>query len=236
MADLNQNWLTEGWVDFEYKKYLLLAYLQQVVKQFDERKIYPKLSELVTHYNSLQLFKNQKAIVAGAFPKEISRLDFENFKIEYKQYSDDELVNELDNIVEFALPEIERKLGIGKELYEEVESNVEVFPVGILPLRTDEGYFFLSDFMQKAVGVYYYQISIFESASEKYRGINARYLFDYRQNISSTYEEVKCQLLKDNTTLPNPATYAVEYKQSFPLSETMLPVAKRMLVRYISGR
>ena len=39
MKQLNPNWLTEGWVDFEYKKYLLLAYLQKVSIDFDERKL-----------------------------------------------------------------------------------------------------------------------------------------------------------------------------------------------------
>ncbi len=30
MADLNKNWLTEKYIDFEYKKYVLLAWLQEV--------------------------------------------------------------------------------------------------------------------------------------------------------------------------------------------------------------
>src|ERR1700733_14716627 len=141
METLDKNWLTDGLIDFEYKKYLLLAYLQQAGKNFDERKLYPKLSELVEHYKSLQLFKEKKVAVAKDFPKEISKLDFEKFRVEYKEvFEDDELIKEIDTIVEFAMPEIESKLGLGKELYEEVEDKLEVFPVGILPLRTDEGY------------------------------------------------------------------------------------------------
>lgn len=30
MKTLNHNWLTEGLIDFEYKKYILLSYLQEV--------------------------------------------------------------------------------------------------------------------------------------------------------------------------------------------------------------
>lgn len=235
MATLNQNWLTEGMVDFEYKKYLLLAYLQEVSKNFDEKKLYPRLSELVEHYQNIQLFRQQKFSVEKDFPKEISRLDFERFKVEYREtLPDDELIKEIDSIVAFALPEIEGKLGLGRELYEEVENTLEVFPVGILPMRTDEGYFFLSDFLKKLVSVYYYQISIFENAQEKFRGIHAKFLFSYNVSITSTYEQVKYQLMENNAQLPNPATFAVEFKESFPLPETMLPVAKRSLVRYIS--
>lgn len=235
MAALNQNWLTEGLIDFEYKKYMLLAYLQETGKHFDEKKLYPKLSELVDHYNNIKHFRDQKKAVAGDFPKEVSKLDFETLKVEYKElFEDDELLKELDTIVEFALPEIEYKLGIGKELYEEVEDKLEVFPVGILPLRTDEGYFFLSDFLKKLVNVYSYRISIFENVQEKFRGINVKFLYTYNTSVSKTYESIKYQLIEKNMQLPNPATYAVEFKESFPLPETMLPIAKRSLVRYIS--
>ncbi len=236
MDSLNKNWLTEGLIDFEYKKFLLLAYLQQAGNNFGEKKLYPKLSELVEHYHNLNLFKKEKLSVSKDFPKEISRLDFEKFKVEYREtLKDDELLKEIDSIVEFALPEFEKHLGLGKELYEEVEDKMEVFPVGIIPLRTDEGYFFISDFLKKMVSVYYYQISVFDNLQEKFRGIHSRFLFDYTSSISDTYEKVKYQLIEQHTQLPNPATYAIEFKKSFPLPETMLPVAKRRLVRFIAA-
>ncbi len=236
MQTLQQNWLTEGLIDFEYKKYMLLAYLQQATKNFDEKKLYPKLAELMEHYQSLQLFREKKMAVARDFPKQISRLDFENFKVEYKQlFDDDELIKEIDQIVDFALPEIESKLGLGKELYEEVEDKLEVFPIGILPLRTDEGYFFLSDYLKKLVNVYQYRITIFENLQEKFRGIHTQLLFTYNISVSDTYESVKYRLIETQSQLPNPAAYAVEFKYSFPLPETMLPVAKRSLVRFIGA-
>ncbi|HWB62868.1 MAG TPA: hypothetical protein VG603_05100 [Chitinophagales bacterium] len=236
MDALHQNWLTDGLIDFEYKKYMLLAYLQQTARNFDEKKLYPKLSELVEHYRNLQLFKREKLSVAKDFPKEISRLDFEKFKVEYKEaFDDDELIKEIDAIVEFALPEIESKLGLGKELYDEVENKMEVFPVGILPLRTDEGYFFLSDFIKKSVFVYYYQLTVFENLAEKFRAMHTKFLFNYATGISNSYESIKYRLIEQNQQFPNPATYAIEFKLSYPLPETMLPVAKRSLVRFISA-
>ena len=236
MATLNKNWLTDGWMDFEYKKYILLSYLQDTERHFDEKKLYPKLSELTEHFRSLQILKDQKVAVAKDFPKEITRLDFEKFKVEYREvFEDDEVLKEMDAIIEFALPEIERKLGLGKELYEEVEDKLQVFPVGILPLRNEEGYFFLSDFLKRLVSVYYYQITIFENIQERFRGINTRFLFDYNISVTANYEQVKYKLIEQHRHLPNPATYAVEFKQSFPLPETMLPIAKRSLVRFISA-
>lgn len=236
MAHLTANWLTEGWIDFEYKRYLLLSYLQETSKTFGERKLYPRLAELVDHYHQLHIFKETKQAVARDFPKAISRVDFEQFKIEYRTLFDDpELLKEIDSIVDFALPQIEHNLKLGKQVYEEVEDKLEVFPVGIIPLRTEEGYFFLAGMANNAVNVYAYTITIFESKQEKYRGINTRLLFSYNTTVSQTYEKVKVQLIKQHKNLPNPATYAVTFKKHFPLAETMLPVAKRSLVKFIAG-
>ncbi len=235
MATLHYNWLTDGLVDFEYKKYMLLAYLREAGTQFDEKKLYPKLSELVEHYRNLKVFSERKISVANDFPKTISKLDFEKFRVEYHQlFEDDELLKEIDSIVQFALPAIKKQLGSGKELFEEVEDKLEVFPVGIIPLRNEEGYFFLSDFPKRLVNVYYYVLTVFESLEEKFRGLHTRFLFSYDISLTQTYERVKHELIAQNNQLPNPATYAVEFKHSFPLPETMLPVAKRSLVRYIS--
>ena len=36
MQALGVNWIIEGTVDFEYKKYILLAYLQEINRHFDK--------------------------------------------------------------------------------------------------------------------------------------------------------------------------------------------------------
>ena len=233
MAELKQDWLTDGHIDFEYKKYMLLAYMQNVGLEFDAKKLYPKFSELVEHYRNLEILKEQKKIALNNFPKEISKLDLEKFKIEYKTVvQDDELIREIDEIISFAIPEFRNKMSLGKELYEEVEDKVEIFPIGLLPLEIEEGYFMLSDYMRRMINVYYYNITIFESALEKLRGIHTTLINQYEMTISNTYQNIKYELIKDTKQMP--AMYALEFKESFPLTETMLPVAKRMLVRYLS--
>ena len=235
MIELTQDWLTDGHIDFEYKKYLLLAYLQQVGHEFDAKKLYPKFSELVEHYRILETLQEKKKIAANNFPKEISRFDLEQFRVHYKSlFSDNELIHEIDEIISFAIPEIKNTMSLGKELYEEVEHKIEIFPVGILPLKVDEGYFFISDYMKRLINVYYYQITIFENAMERLRGIHTRLINQYELTVTNTYQHIKYELITQSREMPAPATYALEFKESYPLTETMLPVAKRMLVKYLS--
>ena len=234
MIELKQDWLTDGHIDFEYKKYLLLAYLQQAENEFDAKRLYPKFSELVEHYRNLEILKEQKKIAVNNFPKEISKLDLEKFKIEYRSVvQDDELIKELDEIIAFAIPEFKTKMSLGKELYEEVEDKVEIFPVGLLPLEIEEGYFMLSDFMRRLINVYHYNITIFEGAMEKYRGIHTKLVSQFEMSITNTYQNIKYELIKGNKQMP--AMYALEFKETYPLTETMLPVAKRVLVRYVTA-
>ncbi len=41
MESLKDNWLTEGLIDFEYKKYVLLAYMKRVKESFGRVELYP---------------------------------------------------------------------------------------------------------------------------------------------------------------------------------------------------
>jgi hypothetical protein len=236
MVELKQDWLTDGYIDFEYKKYLLLGYLQQVDQEFDARKLYPTFSDLIDHYRNLEVLREQKKLLTKGFPKEISKVDLENLKFEYKSIvKDDSVTQDIDEIISFAMPEIRSKLSLGKEIFEEVEAKINIFPIGIQPLQAGEGYLLLSDYLKRIVNVYYYNITIFENAMSKLRGIHTKLINQYDITISNTYENIKYNIIKEIRDIPAPATYALEFKKSFPLDETMLPIAKRVFVRYVTA-
>jgi hypothetical protein len=50
----------------------------------------------------------------------------------------------------------------------------------------------------------------------------------------NTYENIKYDLIRSRSELPNPAVYSIETELSFPVEETILPIAKRSLVKFIS--
>lgn len=53
MKTLSQTWFADGYIDFELKKYTLLAYLQEVNKYFTANKLYPQLADVIFHYNNI---------------------------------------------------------------------------------------------------------------------------------------------------------------------------------------
>ncbi|MCU0438300.1 MAG: hypothetical protein MUC49_10305 [Raineya sp.] len=235
MKILDPNWLTEGLIDFEYKKYVLLAYFKGIQEEFQASKLYPYLSDLIFHYQNLQNVKEHKKIMYQRFPRKISKADFEKLHLEYENLiQDDEIMEELESIISFALPNFKSLLVEGKSIYEYIEQNLEFLPVGISPLYQEEGYLMLHEELLKTIQVYYYQVSIFTNIENSFRAIHLQYLETMQKGFFETFENLKIQLLRKYKQMPNPATFLVNAKLSYPLQETLLPLAKRILIKHIS--
>lgn len=235
MNTLPINWLTEGLIDFEYKKYMLLAYLQQAKQEFGQQRLYPVFSDLIMHYRNLVQVKEHKKLVYESFPKRISRADFEKLELVYEKIvEDDETMQQIEDIVQYASPLFGEAVESGKELYDFVERHLEISPVGITPIYHNEGYLFLDVYPGKETQVYVYRITVFENTYEKYRGINTQHLQTVRRGLAQTHENLKAQLVRQNQDLPNPATFVIVSKIPVPLEHSLLPIAKRSLVKYVA--
>jgi hypothetical protein len=233
MKELNKNWITEGLIDLEYKQYILSAYLKTVKENFNELKLYPFLSDLLFHYQNLLSLKENKQLIHENFPKQISRADFEKLQIVYKQMvDDDKIMAEVEDILSFSIPKLKEHLLEGRDIYEEIEDKMSITPVGISPLYPDEGYlFFYMD--QRETRVFEYQVTIFENAEEKFRGVHTNFIESFTKGLGITFESIKMELVRKYKKLPNPATFLINSKISAPFHESLLPIAKRLLVKHI---
>jgi hypothetical protein len=235
MKQLSQTWFAEGYIDFELKKYTLLAYLQQINKYFNENKLYPQLSDLIFHYNNIVAFRENKKYLQEHFPKKLTGVQIEKLQVLYEQMiEDNDLMQQLEEIINYSAGEMKTTISNGTEIYEFVEENLTITPIGIVPIDMQEGYFFLSAGKTKSTHVYQYRLSFFEKHDEKFRSMKTSYVELMHRSMVNTYENLKTELIKNRTDLPNPAVYSIETDLSFPIEETLLPIAKRSLVKYIS--
>lgn len=236
MKKLHETWFAEGRIDFELKKYTLLAYLQEVNRHFRHNQLYPHLADLVFHYNNLLAFKKNKDSLQKSFPLRLSKADLKQLKLIYEKIiTDSHMMQELEQIIEYAVAKMDHSLQEGREIYDYVEQQLTVFPVGVLPLNPSEGYLFITSGKSRETRVYEFQVTLFESNAERYRGIQTLFLRNYRRNFINTYEHIKSDLLRRWKKYANPAVYSVETGLTLPLEETLLPVARRSLVKYISN-
>jgi len=234
LMKLSETWFMEGYIDFELQKYKLLAYLQEVNKHFTENKLYPLLSDIIFHYNNLISFRDNKKLIQDKFPKRLDQLNARELELVYeKMLADNELMVELERITQYAVSEMKGTIDNGAEIYELIEKQLRIEPVGILPIYKNEGYLMLRYGEYTEVRVYAYNITLFEHQASRYKGIHLQYVDSWARSITNTYEQIKRDIVRAIRTLPNPAVYSIESSLSVPLDETLLPIAKRMLVRYI---
>jgi len=235
MKQLSQTWFAEGYIDFELKKYTLLAYLQEINRYFNENKLYPQLADLIFHYNNIVAFRENKKYLQEHFPKKLTGIQLEKLQVLYEQMiADDDLMQELEQIISYSANEMKTTISNGAEIYEFVEEKLTITPIGIIPIDIQEGYFFLSAGNSKSTHVYQYRLSFFEKHDEKFRSIRTSYIEMMRRSMVNTYENLKTELIKNRSDIPNPAVYSIETELSFPVEETLLPIAKRSLVKFIS--
>jgi len=235
MKRLEANWFTDGLIDFEYKKYTLLSYFKEVKSSFNKLELYPFLADLVFHYNNIIEFKKNKSIFQDKFPERLKDADFKKLELMYqKLIDDDDIMKEIEDIIEYAIPIFKNNLEEGKEIYEFVEQNCQLSTVGLMPLYANEGYFFIEQPQRTEGSVYRYQITMFENSTETLRGINTRFIKTFSRGLGETYENMKLSLLRTLQDLPNPAVFLINTKLRFPRESTLLPVVKRLLVKHIS--
>ena len=234
MEKLSKDWITENHIDFEYKKYVLLAYLKHVEDCFRDTRLYPPLAELIEHYRMAKMLKENKTLIASGFPRKLTGIDAERLTLKYESImSDDQMMNEIESILDFSLEKFTEGMREGKLIYESVEKEIAFDSVGIVPMDTQTGYLFLKN-ASAETRVYTYSVSIFEEPDANWRGLHTSYLRTYPQSLMHTYNFIKTEMLRENRDLPNPACYAAETGLKIPVEETFLPIAKRMLIREVS--
>jgi hypothetical protein len=235
MKTLPKNWITEGLIDFEYKKYQLLAYLQEADREFQAVKLYPMLSDLIDHHRVLHEVNSWKTQLSNLFPKALNGIDFQNAQLQYEpKVEDGEVMKEITQITEFALPRLANQIEEGKSIYNFVEEQVEFEPVGILPIYNREGFVLMTRESSADVHAFRYKSNILQMAGEKFRSITFWLLGIFQKNLVNTLERLKMQLIREVKELPNPATWRVHSPKVVPIDETLIPLSKRLLLKAVS--
>lgn len=231
---LSETWFLDGYIDFELQKYKLLGYLQEVNQQFNANRLYPQLGDIIFHYRNLEDFKKNKQLLQEGFPKELSKIDTDKLELVYrKMQEDDEVMAELEQIITYAIAKMKKTIASGTEIYELVEGQLQIEPVGIVPLYKNEGYLLLHYSNEHIVRAYNYAVSMLHFTGINYTAVQLNHIEDYKKNLTISYNSIKTELVRKIRTLPNPAVYHIESGLSIPLHETLLPIAKRILVRQV---
>jgi hypothetical protein len=140
----------------------------------------------------------------------------------------------LYRIIQFAIPKLEESIQEGQQIYDLIERHLQVEVVGLIPLYKAEGYLFLRRGGEKVVRAYRYEIRPIQD-KEGLVGIRLEPVEEFVFSILATpFTILREKLLKAHKDLPTPLTLVVESPLEVPLQETLLPIIKRNLPRWIA--
>jgi len=212
MERLRPGWFLQGLWDEEYQRYRLLAYLQKVRTAFFAQRLYPPLSDLIESYEELlAIAQAQQTAAPFEVPDDI-----------------------LYRLIQFAIPRLEESIHDGREIYDLIEKQLQVEVVGLIPLYKAEGYIFLRRGGEKVIRAYRYEIRPIHD-KEGFMGIHLEPVQEFGFSILATpFTVLRERLLKAHKDLPAPLTLVVESPLQVPLQETLLPIVKRNLPRWIA--
>ena len=222
--------------DFEQAQYRVLAGLKHARKAFSQNVVYPHLRELVELHSILDTIDQRLEDVEDAMPGEIKAIDLGTKTIIYeKPGMGPEELEDLRELIRWALPHVQHTIEEGRTVFEFVDENLHLEEVGIVPAYLQEGYLILPVREKNQMHVLRYSLSIFSKAGERYRSLRTSQVKSMPQGtVYPSPHAVKLGLLAEYKELPNPATYFFATKLDFPFEATMLPVAKRKLMRHLS--
>ncbi|MBX7243800.1 MAG: hypothetical protein K1X92_18815 [Bacteroidia bacterium] len=234
MKQLTENWFVSGLIDPEYKRYVLLAYLQEIEREFAALRLYPPYADLTRHYQNLISFRNEKLRMDNTFPKIIDKEAFQAFSLRLIPTLETEgIMKEVEEIVEYSIPALEAKLNEGKEIYRHIDRQIVIEPIGVLPLYRLEGYLLITTAGVRVVKAFQYKIRFYENVGVNDFGISLEEKMEFTHSLSCSYEQMKMQLYRLHTDLPVPATYLISTEMTVPESPTLIPVVKRKFLNYM---
>ena len=226
MEKLDKNWLTKDNTDFEYKKYILLAYLKTVKEHFDEKKIYPYLSDCLEEFRSLKDLLDQKDKMT---PKELTSIDVKNMELVYTTI-EDEVFIQIQKLINYALRKLKGTIEEGRKIFDKIEKNITFKPVGIETEYKDDGYLILTS---NTSIVYRYKMDNLILEGNNYKLLKTNVVSTPEIHKFTTHEDIKYKFIMpiaDNV----PMTYGAYTEENIPFENTFLPIAKRILIKEIN--
>jgi hypothetical protein len=127
------------------------------------------------------------------------------------------------------------KVSFGKLLFEYVKEQIRIEPVGISPIDKTEGYLFFYNKDSRNVEIYKYNSSPVKRLKNDSDEIKISFIAKMNVTLVYTVEQIKRELLKIYKELPNPATFLIQAEIDIPHRETLIPVAKKLLIRKIAA-
>lgn len=228
-------WMTQGLLDPEYKEYILLAWLQQVKADLGRTMLYPSLAHVIRHHRELTRLRAE--LERGKEYGTVTGIDWTRMQFTRTSSSSSQaLESYLFELISRALPHLTATMEDGKDLYDLIDDQVEFSPIGVQPLNLSEGYLLVTRGRHgtRHLKSFRFTKSRIERGGDAFLELQLKCLESRRISRLETPEGVKWNLMRNHRDLPQPAVFHAHLEWEVPLDPTLLPIARRRLLREIA--
>lgn len=231
---LDTDWIISEPIDFEYKKYILFAYLKKVDNLLSQNKIYPTFIELSLHLATLQTLLKEDVLlytdkIFKSFDDEILLKELKAKEIPL--FSDDEKT-ELNKIITYSTSKFLDYFNIYKSYWSLIYDSISItIKRNKKNLNSNLGYLVYQDAQSNRQYIWEYTIKKFTpELDEYYTDLNLIYSGEKKGAKLNDILAEKTTFNSNFKTLP---IFNVKTDNEYPLFETLLPIFKRKMVSYI---
>jgi hypothetical protein len=188
------------------------------------------------HYKNVESLLIKQQWYDKHLPSALKGIDVNKMQLIYeKMLSNDKTMEEIAGILLYAAPRFKSFVEAGREIFQLVEQMVSIESVGLLPLNKDYGYLIIYTESNKEKKVFEYHLSAIEDPGENHRIMSVNYCRTFAHSFTDTFPSIKCELIRQNKSMPNPAVYSAICKHDFPFYETLLPVVRRVFLKTLAS-
>lgn len=232
---METDWLLKDPIDFEHKKYVLLAYFKKIDEQLKENKLYPTFIELSLHLASLQTLTKEHVVLSTdkkftscddeVLLKELTAKSMPNFV--------DEDLKELNKIIKHSSDKFLEYFNIVKAYWSMIYDAIDIkLRRNKKNLNSSKGYLVYNENETDNIYVWEYYINVDSLSVDEY---NLRLYLIYEGNkkeisLNKVIENNSSFQLKDKKNVP---VFEFRSKVTYPLYETLLPLFKRKMLAHI---
>lgn len=238
MRSLTIDLFTSSIEDKELSEYKVLAVLKFYRKQLRKNLLYPTFSELIEIFNMLSSLRNQKSGFKRTLPGHYN--DYQQKRPEAFNEYDTDYIDEYNilnifRFIDWSMPRIKELLNEGIAIFDFVESQIEINEFGDFPFYKDDGYFLARDGNQNIMHVFKYVLSRVPGSDVPFKSFKTSLIdsiSDGKGAIKSEHDKIN--LVQKCADVKLPAMFEIKSEIDLPFHETILPVAKRILINKIT--
>lgn len=238
MEKLSLNSFFDAADDFEKSQLQLRKIFNYYAQQFRYNRLYPFLSELLETKKLLDFILRKNIDLRLLFQQYNRDSIFIKSWNNYDYIPDLKWeINLLFNIIDWSYPQIQELIREGKVIYNFVKQNLLIEHIGKDSKSKNDGIFFINNDMNNTIQVYYFRVPFLWGGINSSVLMKVKLIHNYPADKvkKESFENIKNNIPKEYSYVFKTNLFKVKCDLDFPFEESILPVAKRRIMKIITG-